>query len=118
MMKLSKLHKSKVLEWVNKVLQLEAKLDALRSQKRTTKLSERYNEIIGWNEGDDQTNHVRNEVINLEATNADLLDVVRDCVNFLADLNSTSPFDSEYMVHRAKALHKSAYTAHSKAKVT
>ena len=46
----------------------------------------------------------------------DLLEVVRDCVNFLADLNSTSPFDAEYMEHRAKALHKRAYTAHSKAK--
>lgn len=52
----------------------------------------------------------------LEATNAALLDVVKDCVNFLADLNSTSPFDSEYMTNRAKELHKRAYTAHSKAK--
>ena len=52
----------------------------------------------------------------LDTTNADLRDVVRDCVNFLADLNSTSPFDSEYMEHRAKALHKRAYIAHSKAK--
>ena len=49
-------------------------------------------------------------------TAPELLDVVRDCVNFLADLNSTSPFDAEYMVQRAKALHKRAYTAHSKAK--
>ena len=39
-----------------------------------------------------------------------LLDVVRDCVNFLADLNTTAPTD------RAKSLHKRAYTAHSKAK--
>ena len=52
----------------------------------------------------------------VEDTAPELLDVVRDCVNFLADLNSTSPFDAEYMVQRAKALHKRAYTAHSKAK--
>ena len=44
----------------------------------------------------------------LEEQNAALLDVVRDCVNFLADLNTKSD--------RAKALHKRAYTAHSKAK--
>ena len=40
-----------------------------------------------------------------------LLDVVRDCVNFLADLNTTPG-----MMQRAKELHKRAYTAHSKAK--
>ena len=55
-------------------------------------------------------------ITQLKQTNAALLDVVRDCVNFLADLNSTSPFDAEYMEQRAKALHKRAYTAHSKAK--
>ena len=38
----------------------------------------------------------------------DLLEVVLDCVNFLADLDTKSD--------RAKALHKRAYTAHSKAK--
>ena len=50
------------------------------------------------------------EIEELRATNAALLEVVRDCVNFLADLNTTAPTD------RAKALHKRAYTAHSKAK--
>ena len=44
----------------------------------------------------------------LEFHNAALLEVVRDCVNFLADLETKSD--------RAKALHKRAYTAHSKAK--
>lgn len=46
-----------------------------------------------------------------------LLDVVKDCVNFLADLNTTA-FDAADMVLRAKALHKRAYTAHSKARET
>ena len=41
---------------------------------------------------------------------AELLDVVRNCVNFLADLNTKSD--------RAKSLHKRAYTAHSKTKET
>lgn len=46
----------------------------------------------------------------------ELLDVVKDCVNFLADLNSASPFLSEDWALRSRALHKLAYTAHSKAK--
>lgn len=41
---------------------------------------------------------------------AELRDVVKDCVNFLADLNLTLPSE------RSKALHKRAYTVHSKAK--
>ena len=49
------------------------------------------------------------EVALLESQNAELLDVVRDCVNFLADLDNKT--------ERSKALHKRAYTAHSKAKV-
>ncbi len=44
----------------------------------------------------------------LIATAPELLDVVRDCVNFLADLDTKSD--------RAKSLHKRAYTVHSKAK--
>ena len=48
------------------------------------------------------------EVARLESHIAELLDVVRDCVNFLADLDPKSD--------RTKALHKRAYTAHSKAK--
>ena len=44
----------------------------------------------------------------LETINTGLLDVVRDCVNFLADLDNKT--------ERSKALHKRAYTAHSKAK--
>ena len=44
----------------------------------------------------------------LAAQNAALLDVVRDCVNFLADMDNKTD--------RSKALHKRAYTAHSKAK--
>lgn len=47
-----------------------------------------------------------------KSTTADLLDVVKECVNFLADLNTTAAD----MVLRGKALHKRAYTAHSKAK--
>lgn len=50
----------------------------------------------------------------LIAASPELLDVVRDCVNFLADLNTT-PLSLETF-HRAKELHKRAYTAHSKTK--
>ena len=52
----------------------------------------------------------------LIAAAPELLDTVRDCVNFLADLNTTAPFDAQDMTDRAKSLHKRAYTAHSKAK--
>jgi len=55
-----------------------------------------------------------NEYETLKTTNAALLDVVRDCVNFLADLNTTSL--SPEMLERGISLHKRAYTAHSKAK--
>ena len=47
-------------------------------------------------------------IIELEDKNAELLEVVRDCVNFLADMDNKT--------ERSKALHKRAYTAHSKAK--
>ena len=48
------------------------------------------------------------ELDKIEATNTDLLDVVKDCVNFLADLDTQTD--------RSRALSKRAYTAHSKAK--
>lgn len=54
------------------------------------------------------------KIVELEQTNTALLDVVKDCVNFLADLNTAIPFDAADMVSRAKALHKRAYTAHAK----
>ena len=55
-------------------------------------------------------------VSNLKAQNAELLDVVRDCVNFLADLKTKPFYIPGHLSDRAKALHKRAYTAHSKAK--
>lgn len=47
---------------------------------------------------------------------AELRGVVLECVNFLADLNTASPFLSEHWVLRSKALHKRAYIVHSKTK--
>ena len=56
------------------------------------------------------THEPTEDVKRLIAAAPELLDIVRDYVNFLADLNTTSPSE------RSKALHKRAYTAHSKAK--
>ena len=76
--------------------------------------------IVGAPTNEEGFYHQRDSQMALDfeliAAAPELLDVVRDCVNFLADLNSTSPFDAEYMEQRAKQLHKRAYTAHSKAK--
>ena len=57
-----------------------------------------------------QNEGIYDDIVALQTQNAALLDVVRDCINFLADTDPKSD--------RAKALHKRAYTAHSKAKDT
>ena len=118
-------------EWIKKAIQLEALsneqnklLDTLR--RKLDKLEQediphlKTTLSVAMNEGERMTKYVeyakddkdcmQNEIDVLKRHNATLLDVVRDCVNFLADLNTTAPTD------RAKSLHKRAYTAHSKAK--
>ena len=46
----------------------------------------------------------------------ELRDVVKDCVNFLADLNTLLTPDAPGIAQRARSLHKRAYTVHSKTK--
>ena len=57
------------------------------------KLSERYDEIIGWNE-DDGTTHIRNEVVKLEDENEAFRD---ECSKLKKHLGP----DGEYCITRA-----------------
>lgn len=110
--------------WIPLLRQLEAEIETLqRIGEDKVILNERVHALeaeneeletnlslaISMYEGEDSPMaKLEQEKAQLEAENEALRDVVRDCVNFLADLETKSD--------RAKALHKRAYTAHSKAK--
>ena len=64
-----------------------------------TKIADQYEE---------QKSALIEEIKTAQSQAAALLDVVRECVNFLAGMDNKT--------ERSKALHKRAYTAHSKAK--